>query len=269
LIEMNAPLAIAQATKFFKKTPKSHMTRMDLIQVAMEGLASGVDKYVCPYRNKSYRQVLIGRIKGNLIEAYSETMIHFYPSDKRKLYNANKAMREFSVEQQVDFKGLAKRINDTGQAAPVHHHAGRDRGARGRRLDCLGRLPALEPRRRARRRHHRAVRGRRRAAARSPVRARRGALRADGRDRAALHPGAEGAAAEGRRDPGMIDAKKLWAQVQENIRKLEGCTGPHDFSVELEPRRSLLKRWQCTRCGGSCDSTAKYWYERGLKDGRS
>jgi DNA-directed RNA polymerase specialized sigma subunit len=115
LIEMNAPLAIAQATKFYKKTPRSHMTRMDLIQVAMEGLTSGVDKYVCPYNNNLYRQVLIGRIVGNLIEAYSETMIHFYPSDKRKLYNANKSIRKFAVEQQVDFKGLANHINQTAK----------------------------------------------------------------------------------------------------------------------------------------------------------
>lgn len=117
LIEMNAPLAIAQATKFFKKTPRSHMTRMDLIQVAMEGLSSGVDKYVCPYNNNVYRHTLIGRIKGNLIEAYSETMIHFYPSDKRKLYNANKAMRQFAVDQQVDYKALAKHINANAKQA--------------------------------------------------------------------------------------------------------------------------------------------------------
>ena len=59
---MNAPLAIAQATKFFKKTPRSHMTRMDLIQVAMEGLTAGVDKYSGPYMPDLYPQVLIGRI---------------------------------------------------------------------------------------------------------------------------------------------------------------------------------------------------------------
>ncbi len=115
LIEMNAPLAIAQATKFYKKTPRSHMTRMDLIQVAMEGLTSGVDKYSGPYEPDLYPQVLIGRITGDLIEAYSQTMVHFYPSDKRKLYNANKAMREFSVDQNVDFKGLAHHINRTAK----------------------------------------------------------------------------------------------------------------------------------------------------------
>jgi hypothetical protein len=33
--------------------------------------------------------VAIGRIVGNLIDAYSETVIHFYPSDRRILYRAN------------------------------------------------------------------------------------------------------------------------------------------------------------------------------------
>jgi RNA polymerase sigma factor (sigma-70 family) len=115
LIEMNAPLAIAQATKFYKKTPRSHMTRMDLIQVAMEGLSSGVDKFVCPYDNNHYRQVLIGRILGNLIESYSETMIHFYPSDKRKLYNANKVLKKHIVGD-VDYTEVSKQVNESARA---------------------------------------------------------------------------------------------------------------------------------------------------------
>jgi len=88
LIENNLPLAINEAKKFYRKVPENHVALMDLIAAAAEGLASGVDKWCGPY-SKVFRSVCIGRMKGNMVDLYSETTLHFYPTDKRILYKAN------------------------------------------------------------------------------------------------------------------------------------------------------------------------------------
>lgn len=88
LIENNMPLAINRAKLFYRKTPKSHLTLIDMIGICSMGLAAGVDKWCGPY-SPVFRSVCIGRMVGNLIDSYSETMLHFYPSDKRILYKAH------------------------------------------------------------------------------------------------------------------------------------------------------------------------------------
>lgn len=88
LIENNMPLAINRAKLFYRKTPKSHLTLMDMIGICGMGLAAGIDKWCGPY-TPVFRSVCIGRMVGNLIDSYSETMLHFYPSDKRVLYKAH------------------------------------------------------------------------------------------------------------------------------------------------------------------------------------
>ncbi len=88
LVENNMPLAINRAKIFYRKTPKGHLTFMDMIESASMGLCAGIDKYTGPYL-KNFIGVCIGRITGNLIDIYSETQIHFYPSDRRILYRAN------------------------------------------------------------------------------------------------------------------------------------------------------------------------------------
>lgn len=110
IVEMNMPLAISRARIFWSKTPKSHLSYMDLIQITCEGLMSAVDKFV-PEGSGSglFRHVAIGRMLGNLIESYSETTIHFYPIDKRKIYRANKLSRKYAGE--VDFTALADDVN--------------------------------------------------------------------------------------------------------------------------------------------------------------
>lgn len=96
LIEQNMPLAINRARRFSRSTPESpHMDFMDFVQVSVEGLISAVDKFVLPYRPQ-FRAVIIGRSTGNLISNYSEPMLHFYPNDRRKLYQANKSRRRFT-----------------------------------------------------------------------------------------------------------------------------------------------------------------------------
>jgi len=114
IVSINLPLGIARSRVFYSRTPRSHLTLMDEIQIAAEGMMSGVDKYspgaggtVDP---KVFRSTMIGRIAGNHIEEYSETLIHFFPVDKRKLYRANKLIRHFAGV--VDHEKLAEQVNE-------------------------------------------------------------------------------------------------------------------------------------------------------------
>jgi RNA polymerase sigma factor (sigma-70 family) len=115
IVEMNMPLAISRASIFWRKTPKAQLSYMDLVQIACEGLMSAVDKFCLPF-SRVFRAVAIGRMLGNFIEQYSETLVHFYPGDKRKIYRANKMLKHFP--DGVDFDQLAAAVNkeaDTGQ----------------------------------------------------------------------------------------------------------------------------------------------------------
>ena len=121
LIENNMPLAINRAKLFFKKTPKGHLTFMDMIEIASMGLAACVDKYVGEYK-ANYIGVAIGRIVGNLIDAYSETTMHFFPSDRRVLYRANSIRGRQGI---TDLKDLTRKVNESfdvdlaeGRSAP-------------------------------------------------------------------------------------------------------------------------------------------------------
>lgn len=109
LIIMNMPLAISRAKKFYSATPKSQLTYMDLVQISVEGLMTGIDKFVLPY-SSVFRSVVIGRITGDFIESYSKPMLYFYPGDKRKLYRANKVLNKFNGN--VDYNKLSVIIND-------------------------------------------------------------------------------------------------------------------------------------------------------------
>jgi DNA-directed RNA polymerase specialized sigma subunit len=108
LITMNMPLAISRARIFYSRTPKAHLTYMDLIQIASEGLMSGIDKFVPPF-SKVFRSVAIGRMVGNFIEQYSETLVHFFPRDKRKIYRVNKLIGKTAGS--VNFDEVADHVN--------------------------------------------------------------------------------------------------------------------------------------------------------------
>ena len=108
----NTPLAMSRARIFYSKTPKSHLTYMDMAQVASEGLLSAIDKYVPsdqPF--KGLANIAINRISGNLIERYSETVLHFWPPDKKRLYRGHLAAKEVGD----DMEALADKVNE-GQA---------------------------------------------------------------------------------------------------------------------------------------------------------
>lgn len=106
IIELNMPLAISQARIFWQKAPAktqdSRFTFMDFVQISADGLISAVDKFVPPIEVEAnpaairvWRAVAIGRMKGNFIEMFSETSVHFFPQDKRKIYRANKHLHKF------------------------------------------------------------------------------------------------------------------------------------------------------------------------------
>jgi RNA polymerase sigma factor (sigma-70 family) len=109
LIEQNMPLAISRAHIFFRSTPTAHLSYLDMIQIAAEGLMSGIDKFCLPY-SKKFRHTAIGRMIGNFIENYSQTALHFFPIDKRKIYRANKELRHKDREN-IDFEALAVQVN--------------------------------------------------------------------------------------------------------------------------------------------------------------
>ena len=123
LIENNMPLAMNRAKLFYRKTPKSHLSLMDMVNICSMGLSSGVDKWCGPY-TPVFRSVCIGRMVGNLIDSYSETMLHFYPSDKRILYKAHVIRGRKGID---DLEKLKDAVNQSfrddeleGKSAPKH-----------------------------------------------------------------------------------------------------------------------------------------------------
>lgn len=109
LIENNMPLAVNRAKLFYRKVPKSHLTLMDMIEICAMGLAAGIDKW-CGKYSPVFRSVCIGRMVGNMIDSYSETTLHFYPSDKRILYKANSIRGRQGI---TDIRELTQAVNDS------------------------------------------------------------------------------------------------------------------------------------------------------------
>jgi len=107
LIENNMPLAVNRAKLFYRKVPRSHLTLMDMIEICAMGLAAGIDKW-CGKYSPVFRSVCIGRMVGNMIDSYSETTLHFYPSDKRILYKANSIRGRQGI---TDIPELTRAVN--------------------------------------------------------------------------------------------------------------------------------------------------------------
>jgi DNA-directed RNA polymerase specialized sigma subunit len=98
LVLMNLPLIISRARIFYSRTPKSHLSFMDFVQIGVGGLLSAIDKYAGKYQ-KVWRGVVIGRCTGDLIQNFSQTVLHFYPEDRKRLYRANKYLARHSKEE--------------------------------------------------------------------------------------------------------------------------------------------------------------------------
>lgn len=109
LIENNLPLAINRAKLFYRKTPKSHLSLLDLIDICTYGLISGIDKYIGEY-SKVWRSVCIGRMVGYMIDEYSKTFLRMFPTDKKILYRANALKFRLKIE---DIGELTKAVNES------------------------------------------------------------------------------------------------------------------------------------------------------------
>jgi DNA-directed RNA polymerase specialized sigma subunit len=109
LVENNFPLAINRAKIFYRKTPKGHLSFNDMIEASAMGLCAAVDKYTGSYKS-NFCGVIIGRSTGNLIDEYSATQIHFYPTDRRILYRANSIRGRQGI---TDIVELTKAVNDS------------------------------------------------------------------------------------------------------------------------------------------------------------
>jgi DNA-directed RNA polymerase specialized sigma subunit len=120
LLEENLPLSISQARGFYGSTPRSHLTFMDVVQIQCQGLLLAIDKF-CPPKEKGltekqsldlyrgFRAVAIGIMIRDRVNDYSQTLVHFYPRDRQKIYWANKMLRRFVDE--VDHNQIAQEIN--------------------------------------------------------------------------------------------------------------------------------------------------------------
>lgn len=111
LIENNLPLAINRAKIFYKKTPRSHLSLLDLIDICVYGLIVGVDKFVGD-KYKNWAGVGIGRMVGYMIEEYSKSFIRLFPADKKILYRANALKHRMKISKMED---LVDAVNDSFQ----------------------------------------------------------------------------------------------------------------------------------------------------------
>ena len=67
--------------------------------------------------------------------------------------------------------------------------------------------------------------------------------------------------------------KRLLQQIieesKENRAKLDSCD-KHDFSIPIkEPKQygSYIRRYQCSKCGGTLATSEVHWYKQGLLNG--
>lgn len=109
LIENNIPLAINRAKLFYRKTPKSHLSLLDLIDICTYGLIVGIDKYVGTY-SKVWASVCIGRMVGFMIAEYSKPFLKVYPADSKILYRANSLKHKLHIET---IEELTKAVNES------------------------------------------------------------------------------------------------------------------------------------------------------------
>lgn len=113
LQENNLPLAINCAKLFYRKTPKSHLTLMDMISSAAMGLSSAIDKYKSEKYSEVFRSVILGRCTGYLIRDYSSTAMHFYPTDRKIMYRANAIRGRQGI---TEINELTRAVNESFKA---------------------------------------------------------------------------------------------------------------------------------------------------------
>jgi hypothetical protein len=108
VIENSMPLAINMAMKFFKSVPRSHVSLMDMVNASISGLCIATDKWVGPF-STVFRSVCIGRMKSNIMDIYNQTVLHYYPSDKKIIYKANLLKHREKIEDESE---VLEKINE-------------------------------------------------------------------------------------------------------------------------------------------------------------
>jgi hypothetical protein len=77
--------------------------------------------------------------------------------------------------------------------------------------------------------------------------------------------------------PGTLDV--IFQEVKANSKKLDGCIGPHDFTICLDrrtkepivgvptPAQRFGAWWRCSKCEGQVENLHKIWYLKGMDHG--
>ena len=62
------------------------------------------------------------------------------------------------------------------------------------------------------------------------------------------------------------EINSIWEDVKVNTKKLEECSGPHDFQPDTfkKPVRDQI----CSKCGGKIQASNALWYKKGLEHGK-
>ncbi len=63
------------------------------------------------------------------------------------------------------------------------------------------------------------------------------------------------------------DMRSILTEVKKNLRRLNGCPGPHEFEL-IEAIGGFRKKYRCKICGGDIDGIQYHWYEKGLAHGK-
>jgi DNA-directed RNA polymerase specialized sigma subunit len=93
---------------------------MDIVQIQCQGLLLAIDKFSPPNdknmseqnslsKYKIFRAVALGIMMRDRVNNYSETLVHFYPNERLKMYQANKILRRLS-EGEIDYEEVAAQV---------------------------------------------------------------------------------------------------------------------------------------------------------------
>lgn len=63
------------------------------------------------------------------------------------------------------------------------------------------------------------------------------------------------------------DMLKIFEEVKANSALLNSCSR-HAFEPFQKYPSGMVKKYKCSNCGGTVDSLARSWYERGLEHGK-
>jgi predicted SprT family Zn-dependent metalloprotease len=62
------------------------------------------------------------------------------------------------------------------------------------------------------------------------------------------------------------EVQQIFEEVKANLKRLDGCKGPHDFEKDGEGIRA---KYRCKKCKGTLDKINYSWYEKGLEHGKA